>query len=300
MRPPNSDHGIAMLMKFYIKLGVISVCLLTLSACSLNTVSIRLSSFFIEHKIAALNSEKDLSKVKRQLPKNIALLEKLLAEGKPKKKLHIYAAQAYYSYAFAFIEDSNKKQAVSLYSQSHQHARAALSMHGIPVTALQGSSLQLKKSIASLPKEAADALYWAAVSWAKLIEIKQPDLFLFAQLHKTAILMEQVIKLDKSYQLGGAYLFFAVYYGSRAQYLGGNDVLAGEYFERARSFNRNRLLIVDFLQAKYLKGRVSGKAKLKQRLKRIIKAPDDLYPEQSLMNAVAKQKASRMLTTSHS
>ncbi len=259
----------------------------------------RISSFFIEQSIITLSAEKDLLKVEKQLPENIALLERMLRNDRKNKNLHIYAAQAYYSYAFAFIEDSNINRATSLYYQSYQHASAALALHGISSEDLQGRSSHLRNKTQLLTKDAVDALYWTAVSWAKVIEIKQPNILLFSQLHKTAILMEQVIKLDVTYHFGGPYLFFAVYYGGRPGYLGGNDFLAGIYFDRARNLNKNRLLIVDYLQAKYLNGRVNGEEIFNQRLQSIINAPDDLYPEQALMNAVAKQKASRLLKISH-
>ena len=277
---------------------IASVCLLALPACSLNDLSVRMSSVFIDYKIDSLNSEDDLKKVKQQLPENIELLEQMLALDAQNKKLHIYAAQAYYSYAFAFIEDSNKQRATTLYFKSYQHAAAALAMHNVLVADLQGRSPALRKKTRRLKKDAVDALYWTAVSWAKLIEIKQPDLLMFSQLHKTAILMEQVIKLDESYQLGGPHLFFGVYYGGRSSFLGGNDRLAGQYFEQARELNQDRLLLVDYLQAKYLNGRVNGGKKYTQRLRNIVKAPNDLYPEQALMNAVVKHKASLLLSRS--
>ena len=186
-----------------------------------------------------------------------------------------------------------------MHLKSYQHAVAALATHNVLAADLQGRSPRLRKKTRRLTKDAVDALYWTAVSWAKLIEIKQPDLLMFSQLHKTAILMEQVIKLDESYQLGGPHLFFAVYYGGRAAYLGGNDQLAGQYFDQARALNQDRLLLVDFLQAKYLNGRVNGDKKYTQRLRNIVKAPNDLYPEQALINAVVKQKASLLLSSNH-
>lgn len=283
-----------MTKKLHIQITLVSLCLISLNACSLNSFTARVSSFFIEDSIALLNSENDLSKVKKQLPKNIAQLEKMLGND-DNKNLHIYAAQAYYGYAFSFIEDNDKKQATDLYYKAYNHAISALSYHGITIKDLQGKSPKLKRKVKKLSEQAVDALYWTAISWAKLIEVKQPELLLFTQLHKTAILMEQVIVLDKAYHSGGAFLFFAVYYGGRPSFLGGNDHLSKKYFERARSFNNNRSLMVDFLQAKYLNGRLHGKEKYNQRLLSIINAPDDLYPEQALMNAVAKQKASVLL-----
>lgn len=287
-------------MKFFIHYFIICLYLSVLSACSFNSFTSHISSLFIESSIASLNTEKDLIKAKQQLSENITLLEKMLNIDKNNKNLHIYTAQAYYSYAFAFIEDNNKHDALALYYQSYLHATAALATHNISREQLKGKSPQLKNIIHSLNKEASDALFWTAVSWAKIIEINQPNILLLAQLHKTAILMKQVTKLDRSYHLGGPDLFFAVYYGSRPGILGGNDYLSKKHFNRARKFNKNRLLIVDYLQAKYLNGRTYGEKKLNQNLHRIINTPDNLYPEQALMNAVAKQKAFNLLKNNKS
>ncbi|MCW8933260.1 MAG: TRAP transporter TatT component family protein [Gammaproteobacteria bacterium] len=284
-----------MTIKFHLQITLISLCLISLSACSLSKFTAHVTSLFIEDSITLLNAEKDLLKVKKQLPENIAQLENMLRNDNNNKRLHIYAAQAYYGYAFSFIEDNNKNQAIDLYYKAYNHAMSALTYHGITAKDLQGKSPGLQLKVDKLSKPAVDALYWTAISWAKLIEIKQPELLLFTQLHKTAILMNRVIQLDEAYHSGGAFLFFAVYYGGRPDFLGGNDYLSKKYFERARSFNKNRLLMVDFLQAKYLNGRLHGKEKYNQRLLSIINAPDDLYPEQALMNAVAKQKASILL-----
>jgi len=277
------------------QITLVSVCLLSLNACSLNSFTARISSLFIEDSIALLNTEKDLIKVKKQLPVNIAQLEKMLHHNDDKKNLHIYAAQAYYGYAFSFVEDSNKEQAIDLYYKAYKHATSALSYYNISTKDLAGQTPLLNQKVKKLSKNSVDALYWTAISWAKLIELQQPKIILFTQLHKTAVLMEQVIEIDESYQSGGAFLFFAVYYGSRPKILGGNDFLSKKYFERARTLNKNKLLMVDFLQAKYLNGRLHGKEKYNQRLRSIINAPDDLFPEQALMNAVAKQKATILL-----
>lgn len=249
-------------MKFLFQIMIVSLILLIQPACSINGLSVRFSSALIEHEISVLNQENDLKKVEFLLPKNITRLEQLLLIDQRNKNLHVYASQAYYSYAFAFVEDKNIKQAISLYKRSFQHAKAALELHGVSRSDLLGNSSHLRKKIGKLPKQAVDAIYWVALSWARLIEIKQPDILLLTQLHKTAILMQQVVRFDEAYQLGGPYLFFAVYYSGRSHYLGGNDFLAGQYFERARELNHNRLLIVDFLQAKYLNGRVNGKENL--------------------------------------
>lgn len=287
-----------MYMKVISKAIIAGVFLLMTSACSLNDLSVRFSSMLIEHRVEALNRETDLAKARHLLSANIDQLESLLSYDKHNLNLHIYASQAYYSYAFAFVEDVNTSKAIELYFKSYLHAIEALKLQGVTTAELQGRSPLLRQKIHLLPESSVEALYWTALSWAKLIEMKQPDMLLFSQLPKVAMLMQQVFKRDSSYQLGGAYLFFAVYYGGRSRFLGGDDVLAGEYFEFARSLNKNRLLLVDYLQAKYLNGRVRGENARNRRLIRIIQAPEGLYPEQALMNAIAKHKAAQLLSVS--
>ncbi len=258
----------------------------------------RITSNYIKYKIESLNSESDLLKVEQQLPKNIESLEQLITQNKHNKELHIYAAQAYYSYAFGFIEDKDINHATWLYSQAYHHAKKALALHGISESDLKGSTINLRQKIHALKVDATDALYWTAISWAKIIEIKQPSFSYLIQFHKPAILMKKVIKLDDSYLHYGSYLFFAVYYAALPFYLGGNNSTATKYFEQARSLNHNRLLIIDFLQLKYLKGRIK-KETYTQRLKKIIDAPTGKHTEHILMNAVAKKKASNLLSASN-
>ena len=281
----------------FIQISLIGICLLTLTSCSFSHIYNRLTADYIEHKIARLHVEKDLKKVQKQFPDNIEHLEQLIIENKNNKELHVFAAQAYYSYAFSFIEDTDIHHARSLYYQAYRHAISALAGHGISRSDLLGQATHLSYKISTLKKEAVAALYWSAICWAKIIEIEQPNLLLYLQLNKTATLMDQVIKLDDTYNLYGPYLFFAVYYYGQPSFIGGNDFTANKYFKRARELNHNRLLIIDFLQLKYSNGRIK-KETYTQRLQSIINAPDDLYPEQALMNAVAKQKALELLSAS--
>jgi TRAP transporter T-component len=281
----------------FIQISMIGICLLTLTSCSLSHIYNSLTSNYIEDEIALLNREKDLEKVRKQFPDNIEHLERLITENRNNKELHVFAAQAYYSYAFSFIEDTDIHHARSLYYQAYSHAISALAWHGISRPDLLGKATHLSYKISTLKREAVAALYWSALSWAKIIEIEQPNLLLYLQLNKTAILMNQVIKLDDTYNLYGPYLFFAMYYYMRPSFIGSNDFIANKYFNRARALNHNRLLIIDFLQLKYSNGRIK-KETYTQRLQSIINAPVDLYPEQALMNAVAKQKALQLLSTS--
>lgn len=292
-----SVYVTAMSIKCLTQMIIFGVFLLSISACTINSIKSHVTEFVIEQEIAALNTEADLSIVKTMLLEKISKLEKMLEDDKSNDFLHVYAAQAYYSYAFSFLEDIDKSRALIFYNKAFQNASAVLEKQGISSEVLQGKSSILQNKISLLDKSLVGALYWTAVSWAKLIEIQQPDLLLFLRLHKTKILMEQVKVFDKTYYHAGPDLFFAVYYARLPVFFGGDSVLAEKYFTRVRQFNNNRLLIVDYLQARYMGSwwDIDDRKQHDRLLKFVINAPDNLYPEQALMNAVAKQKAKFLL-----
>ncbi|MGB5260130.1 MAG: TRAP transporter TatT component family protein, partial [Gammaproteobacteria bacterium] len=94
---------------------------------------------------------------------------------------------------------------------------------------------------------------------------------------------------------GGAHLFFGVYYGARPPMLGGNFTLSKQHFARANEINGQKLLLVDLLKAEYLYRQRLDRQAFHATLENIRNAPDDLYPEMALVNAIAKRKADKLL-----
>ena len=68
-----------------------------------------------------------------------------------------------------------------------------------------------------------------------------------------------------------------------------------KHFDRAREITDGNLLVADLLQAQYLSRQKFDREDFHNRLTKIIKAPDDLYPELGLMNQIAKRKARMLL-----
>ena len=101
--------------------------------------------------------------------------------------------------------------------------------------------------------------------------------------------------LDETFYYGSAHMYFGVYYGSRAQILGGNYEKSRQHFDRAREITDNKLLVADLLQAQYLSRQMFDRDDFHQRLSRIIEAPEDLYPELTLLNQISKRKAKLLL-----
>ena len=116
-----------------------------------------------------------------------------------------------------------------------------------------------------------------------------------AGLGNAAALMQRVIELDDDYYHGGAHMFFGVYYGGRSPLLGGDFGRAAQHFERADAINGGKLLIVDLLRAEYLYRQQLDRKAFHDALVRVRDAPDGLYPEMALVNAIMKRKAAALL-----
>ena len=107
--------------------------------------------------------------------------------------------------------------------------------------------------------------------------------------------MHRVLELQPEFYYGGAYVYYGVYYGSRAPMFGGDFVLSEEHFQRADEINQHKLLIVDLLRAEYLYRQLLNQTAFHDTLQYIVDAPEGLYPEMALVNAISRQRAGYLL-----
>ncbi len=282
-------------MKNYLKLGILLYTLSQLSACSLSQLTVRASMPMIEGGITAMNMETDLALASSAIPANISLIEGMLINDPGNEKLRLFAAQAYYGYAFGFVEDSNPSRAARLYDRGYQHARLVLLNQGLNEQQLTGDLENLQQSINKLDKDAVPALFWAASCQAKSIDLTRDNARSLAQLPKAVMFMQRVLELDEQYFMSGAHVFFGVYYGSKSPMLGGNYKLSEQHFAQANQDNQNKLLVVNLLRAQYLERQRFDQQTFHDLLTRIIHASNTLYPEQALINEISRRKASLLL-----
>ena len=282
-------------MNKYLKISLMLSILAQISACSVSQITVRAAIPLIDGGIVAMNKETDLQLAKAALPANISLIEGMLVSDPGNEILHLYAARAYYGYAFGFIEDEDIERASKLYLRGREHALQALSDYGISQQDINSDLETLQQKITNLNKDAVPALFWAASCWAKAIDLNRDKARELAQLPKAVMFMQRVLELDEHYYLSGAHVFFGVYYGSKSPMLGGNYKLAEQHFSQANNANKNKLLVINLLQAQYLERQRFDQQHFHHLLTKIIQASDTLYPEQALINQISKHKASLLL-----
>jgi hypothetical protein len=277
------------------KLFTLSLLMLTLSACSMNKMMVNMSMPMIEGGIEAMNEEPDLQLAEDSMPANISMMNSMIKLDPENIQLQVYAAQAYYGLSYGFNEDKDINRADKFYLRGLKHGLTALDLLGIH-NIKKMSPAGLEEKLQELDKDEVAALFWTASNWAKWIDLHRDDPASLIQLAKPTAMMQRVIELDDTFYYGGAHMYFGVYYGARAPMFGGDFERSKKHFDRAREINENKLLIVDLLQAQYLSRQMYDRQDFHQRLTGVIEAPEDLYPELTLMNQIAKRKARLLLT----
>ena len=258
-------------------------------------LTVKASMPMIEGGMIALNRETDLQLAEAAIPPNIELMEGMIINDPNHEDLRNYVSQAYYGYAYGFVEDHNSKRASAFYQRGLNHALYNLQQAGISDNDLNGNLDKLQKKINALDSDNTASLFWAASNWAKFIDHNRDKPEAIAGLPKAAMLMQRVIELDETFYMAGPHIFFGVYYGSRSPLLGGNHALSEKHFEKARLFNKHELFIVDLLQAEFLDRQRFDQENFHQRLINIIQSKPSSNIDFSLINNIAKQKAKKIL-----
>ena len=279
-----------------IKLLVMILIIVSLSACSMNKMMVNASIPMIEGGLEAMNQESDLQLAEDSMPANISMLNGMIHLDPENAQLHVYAAHAYYGISYGFNEDSDINRAEKFYQRGLNHGLTALELKGLKGGLRDMPTDEFEQQLQKLGKDDVDALFWTASNWAKWIDLHRDSAEGLIQLPKPTAMMQRVLELDETFYYGSAHMYFGVYYGSRAQVLGGNYKKSREHFDKAREITSGKLLVADLLQAQYLSRQMFDQKDFHDRLTKIIAAPEDLYPELTLLNQISKRKAKLLLT----
>jgi len=274
---------------------ILAVLLPWLGACSTGQMVARTSTSIMDSNVEAMNRETDLALAEASMPANLKLIEGLIQEDPNNTELLAYAAQGFYGYAFGFVELSDRQRAEALYGRGADYGKRALQSYGLDIDLDTASVEEIDAAVGKLRKGTVPALFWTASNWAKQIDLKRTDPASIAQLPATERLMHRVLELQPDYYYGGAYVYYGVYYGSRAPMLGGDFAKSGQNFASANALTDGKLLMVDVLQAEYLERQRLDQQRFHRLLTRVVDDPVGSFPEMALANQVARVRAKYLL-----
>ena len=257
----------------------------------------RSSVSIMDGNIEAMNRETDLVLAEAAIPANLKLIEGLIEEDPDNPDLLSLAAQGFYGYAFGFVELSDPQRAEALYTRGFSYGLRGLHALGLDkdIDLSTANPDAIDKAVAKMSSAAVPMLFWTASCWAKQIDLRRTDPASIAQLASTERLMFRVRELQPDYYYGGVYLFYGVYYGSRAPMIGGNFTKSEQNFSAANAVSEDRLLIVDVLQAEFLERQRLDQKAFHRLLSRVVSDPVGSFPEMALVNQIARTRAHYLL-----
>ena len=259
-------------------------------------------------KLSRIQSEGNLVVVESTLEKNLGMLERLAGTGNT--GLITKTARAHASYS-GFLEDKMEEaeiagdtetaaemrsQAIGHYVRSEAYAFKALAKSDkIFKEARTVKPDELKAALQKLKKKQVEPLFWAAYAMGRSISLQKDDPMQVIDLDRVEAMMQRVLELDDTFYFGGAYLFYAVYYGDRSPAIGGDPEKAKEYIDKVDELNDGKFLLAKFYRARYYAYPKQDVQLYKQMLQEVIDAPDDIYPGEEAATALAKSRAKRWL-----
>jgi hypothetical protein len=259
------------------------------------TIAISTVGGIVDDGFEAFTEEQDLAFAEQALPGNLKLLEVMLKSDPTNVRLLRLASQGYSSYALAFLEDRDPERARMFYLRGRDYALSILRQDDGLARALDGTVEDLRQALATRGIDDVPGVFWAAFGWGRCIQLSLTSPDAIGDLPRAEIMMDFVARTDSLFYYGGAHLFLGTLYGSRPKILGGDAAKAREHFEAALRLNGGKFLLTYVYYARSYAVQTQNEALFEELLGIVDRASLEVLPKFRLANAVAKEKARRLM-----
>ena len=272
--------------------------------------AVRVMGYVAESGMPAYLRETDLELAEPALAASVKLTEALLETASDDTRLLLQAVQGLAGYTYAFVEvrlDAARgrepeqvrihtQRAQRLYQRGLQYGLRLLSQYHPALRQATALPLEtLTMHLRRLERDAVPALLWTSFCWGGFLNLERTVLETVTALPLFQAMLTRLLALDEGYFYGLPHLLQAVHYASFAAALGGDPSQAQRHFIQAHALSQGRLLLVPLLEAQYYAVQVQDRALFAERLQHVLEAPETLFPEQALLNAVARHRAVLLL-----
>lgn len=297
------------------RLALALALLAPLSGCSIEKMAVDNMVPLLRKTSDDFNRTRVVAYAERSGPGLIALLNGLVHGSPENVELRLLQAELNFSYAFAFLEQSDPAWAIEMYQRAEMAALIALEQEDEEFAAgLRSPSFDPKEALAELDDDvdALPALFWWAMARGAEVNLRRGEPGEVATLPQVEAVMEWVVRHDPGFFNGGPHLFFGMRYLSLPASLGGEPEKGLEHFQAVDRLTKGKNLLVKVLIAQFYAPSLAAApagAPIKEvlaaqkkawdayygGLTEVLEAPDDLWPEQSVFNALAKSRAKALL-----
>ena len=271
-------------------------CFLLATAClPQKALTVSSTATLLEGVAKASGKQSDLRVIREGMPAYLMLMDGMVEMLPTNDRLLLAAAQAYSSFASAFVEEEDPDYAKVLYARSKDYALRSLVTRGMK-DPVERSLDSFDDGLRRLGERDAPYLFWAAASWGSWIRMNLDSMDALAQLPRVERMMRRVIELDEAYYYGGAHLFMGIWFASRPRIAGGDLKKAQQHFLRAIDLGEGKFLMAHVYYANYYARPSLDRNLFVSTLEMVLESPPDVSPELTLMNTVAQKRAKELLS----
>ena len=274
--------------------GIMLILLLALTGCSLKVMTVRSMYPIMDDMRTAVNRNMDVDLMRDAMPASLIQLDGFIM-AVPDDTLILRAAESYFGYANAFVEDTDKKRAGLLYLKARDYGLRVLKGYSQFSKTLDGPEPAFKEMLYGFGAGDVPALFWTANSWLAWIGLNPDDPQAMIDLPKVIDMLDRVVEIDETFYYGSTHAALGAYYASLPRMLGDNTLKAKQHFDKAFEISGGKMLFMYYLYAKFYAYQVQDRDLFVKTLEKIIQTPSDTYPDMAFANELAKRKAKVLL-----
>jgi len=268
--------------------------LLALGGCSALVSSS--TSRMADSVAGALADHNDPETVRQAAPAYLVLLDGMIAEDPDNTELLVAGAELYSTYAGAFVDDPER--AARLARTGRDYGWRGLCSQHRPLCGTWSAPFgEFEAAVRSLDAQDVPAAFACAGAWAAWISANRGDWSAVADKARVDALIRRVVELEPSYRDGRPYLYLGVLESLLPAAMGGRPEEGRRHFERAIELSGGRDLMAKVLLASDY-ARLTFDRELHDRLCREVVEASPEAPGLTLSNALAQERARRLLETS--
>ncbi len=277
----------------YNLLLLLLICL-PMSCATSKTMTVGATASLLDDVARSAYRQSDLRLIREGMPAYLMLIGGMVEAVPDNERLLITAAQAYASFASAFVQEENQEYARELYAKARNYALSALRQIGIK-NPVASDFDNFEKTLQALGKNDVPYIFWAASCWGNWISLNQRSMEALAELPRVELMMKRVLELDEGFYYGGAHIFMGVLEASRPKIAGGDLNKAQNHFLKAIELGKGKFLMSRVYYADYYARKAFDRKLFISTLQAVLDTPADIEPDLTLLNTVAHNKAQKLL-----
>ncbi|MEM8607806.1 MAG: TRAP transporter TatT component family protein [Myxococcota bacterium] len=284
---------------------VLACVLLIDTGCDVTKLTAESTAGLFSRAAPAFQEYWDYDLAGEALPATIVQFEGILRVAPDSDPLLDQLAQAYFGYAFGWLEvDVEALEFEGEYDDANALRRRAgimylrskdLSMHRIALThpdvydATRGTIEELETWLDAnfTEKEDAPKLLWAGQAWGAYINTAKDDMGVVADVPYAKALVAKSVELDPDYYYAAGLTFMGVVTASE---LAADMDLAKLYFDKALQQTDRRSLTTQVSMARFYAVQTGDRALFDELIAEVLDA-GDVLPEARLANRTARERA---------